>query len=145
MSTARRNLLTALFAAPVLAMSACEGSKAEAGAKTVAGVTSIFVESESCRAGIQSALAERGLGVTQAAEKADSRLEVNIVSEGRNLDDIPEFGGFGSKASYNATLYGDGDSVLFSTAGEEGSTTYEELCEDIGDEVAERIQNKKQA
>lgn len=142
MCTAQKTFLLSLLAGGLL-LTACEGNKAEARASSLAEVTSIHVEAKSCRSGIQQALAERGLGVTQAAEKADSRLQVKVVSEGRNLDEIPEFGGFGSKASYNATLYGADDSVLFSTAGEEGSTTYEELCEDIGDEVAERIQDKR--
>lgn len=134
--------LVLLFSISLL-ITACEGGEAQARADSVAGVVNIHVQAESCRDGIQAALAERGLGVAETAGQADAILEVKIVSEGRNLQDIPEFGGFGSKASYNAKLYGADDSVLFSTVGEEGSLTYVELCEDIGDELADRIKEKK--
>ena len=131
----QRSVLTAFLGL----VAACGFSVFAASASQVATVNSIYVESNQCLEGLRGALIERNIGVTDKVEASDAIMKVEITPQGRNLDEIPEFGGIGSKASYSASLYGSLGKVLFSTVGEEGSTTEMEMCEDIGDEIAERL------
>ncbi len=133
----------AVLAAPVVLLVACGATNASSDAKTLQEANAIFVQGEQCKGGITDALAEHDLGVTNVPEEADSTLNVAITPQGRNMDELPEFGGVGHKASYSATLTGAGDKVLFSTTGEEGSTTFDEMCEDIGDEIASRLEQRR--
>lgn len=133
-----------LIAAATLTLGACGNSGAGNNIPdSLSEVTSIHVQANSCNEGIREALAEHEIGVTSKPDDANATMEVTITSEGRNLDDIPEFGGIGSKAGYNATLRNEEGKVLFSTAGDEGSVAYDELCEDIGDEIASRIEESR--
>ncbi|MDX1495935.1 MAG: hypothetical protein R3352_00115 [Salinisphaeraceae bacterium] len=144
MRSMNRSLFISALTLPML-ITACDPKGAEARANTVAEVSTVQLKANNCEHGVQEALAERNMGVVSEADKADAVLEINVKTNGRNLDEVPEFGGFGNKASYSATLYGVDDEVIFSTAGEEGSITFDEMCEDIGDEIAERIQDRKHA
>lgn len=138
-----RKIAVGSLASAALILGACGNSSADKQVpENLQQVNSILVKANSCQAGIQQALAQRSIGVTDNAESADATLQVSVTSEGRNLDDIPEFGGIGSKASYTASLSNADGKVLFSTAGDEGSVTYNEVCEDIGDEIAERMQDQ---
>lgn len=137
-------LIILTLATPLL-ITACDPKGAEARASNVSQVSSLELKANNCEQGIQQALTERNMGVVTEPGDADAVLEINVKTTGRNLQEVPEFGGFGSKASYSATLYGADDEVIFSTAGEEGSTSFDEMCEDIGDEIAERIQDRKTA
>lgn len=108
-------------------------------AKTLPAVHSVFVSANECDAGIRSGMSEFGYHSVSRPDEVDAVLVVNVETKGRNLDQIPEFGGFGSKAVYSAKLYGAGGKTLFTTSGKEGSITRNEMCEDIGDEIAERM------
>lgn len=136
-----RNALAAILA-PAVLLVACGASDASAEAKTLSETNAIFVQGEKCVEGVTAALAERNIGVTSSREKANATLKLDIASQGRNLDEVPEFGGFGHKAAYSATLTGAEEKILFSTAGDEGSTTHNEMCEDIGDEIASRLKDR---
>jgi hypothetical protein len=111
-------------------------------AESMGQVRVVQLNSESCRSGISAGLGERGFSTTSSG-KVDAILDVNIDHSGRNLDNIPSFGGVGNKASYSATLRGAGGKVLFSTSGNEGSVNMEELCQDIGDEIGGRMKDRK--
>ena len=133
----------AILAAPAALLVACGTSDASDQAATLHQANAVYVSSNQCQSSITNAMADHDLGVTSDSSVADSTLQVSIESQGRNLDEIPEFGGFGHKATYTATLIGAEGAALFSTTGEEGSTTFDELCEDIGDEIAERMQERR--
>lgn len=140
-----RGWAIALFSAAMLV--ACEQAdflppsdvSAMGVAKTLPAVHSVFVSANECDAGIRSGLSEFGYHSVSQPDEVDAVLVVNVETTGRNLDQIPEFGGFGSKAVYAAKLHGAGGKTLFSTNGKEGSITRNEMCEDIGDEIAERM------
>lgn len=108
-------------------------------AKSLAEVRSVYLKAETCPDGIRRGLAERGFTVVDKEGKHDAVLNVNVSLQGRNLDKIPSFGGVGNKASYSAQLLGAGDTVLFTTSGSEGSINMEELCQDIGDNIGQRL------
>lgn len=102
-------------------------------------VRTMHLSTNDCPHGVNKALREHGFAILENTQEADARLEVNITRTGRNLDQVPEFGGFGAKASFSASVIGAEDKVLFTTSGKEGSLSSEELCEDIGDELAEKL------
>ena len=102
-------------------------------------VRTMHLNTNDCPHGVKKALREHGFSILENTQDADARLDVNITRTGRNLDQIPEFGGFGAKATFTANVIGAEDKILYSTSGNEGSLSSEELCEDIGDEIAEKL------
>ncbi|GEM_PF-1884976 len=102
-------------------------------------VRTMQLQTNDCPAGIAKALREHGFAVLEENQQADARLDVTVTRTGRNLDQVPEFGGFGAKATFSAKVIGADDAVLFTTSGKEGSLTSEEMCEDLGDELAEKL------
>ena len=112
-------------------------------AESMSQVRVVRLEANSCESGIRSGLGERGFSVTTSKSKVDAVLTVTVNLSGRNLDNIPSFGGVGNKASYSATLKGAGDKVLFSTSGSEGSINMDELCQDIGDNIGNRMKARR--
>lgn len=132
------------------ALAGCDKFKAATGlgeggvtAETMGQVRVVRLNANSCRDGIRAGLGERGFSVTSSEGKVDAVLDVTVNHSGRNMDNIPSFGGVGNKASYSAKLSGAGDKILFSTSGSEGSINMDELCGDIGDEIGERMQDRK--
>lgn len=150
MNSSRNAVIIASLFCAALSLSACDKFKdktkemLEGGptAKSLADVSVIRVKANNCSGGIRSALSGRGFSVTTSDGKVDAVLDVNVTTKGRNLDKIPSFGGVGNKASYSANLRGAGDKVLFSTAGSEGSINMDELCGDIGDNIADRLKGR---
>lgn len=135
----------------VLGLSACgkdtngtEGEpggdpSADARATHINKVRTMHLSTNDCPAGVRKSLQEHGFSIQADDQPADAKLVVNITRTGRNLQNVPEFGGFGAKASFTAEVIGAEDKVLFATGGEEGSITSKEMCEDIGDEIAEKL------
>lgn len=119
---------------------ACDSLMSEDSRVTQLGkVRSVHLQTNDCPVGIGKGLREHGFALLERDQEADATLVVNVIRTGRNLDSVPEFGGFGAKAQFQVELLGQDDAVLFTTAGEEGSITRKELCEDIGDEIAEKM------
>lgn len=134
----------------VVTLGGCDKIKAATGlgesgitATSMSQVRVVRLNANSCSDGIRAGLGERGFSVTGGEGKVDAVLDVTVNHGGRNLDNIPSFGGIGNKASYSATLKGADDKVLFSTSGSEGSINKDELCGDIGDEIGERMQDRR--
>lgn len=143
MKPVRRNLLFCLLA---VFATGCdqfgigdEDAEPTGTATSISEVHTVFVSANDCTAGIRNGLGERGFGAVGTAADADGVLTVTIEDRGRNMDQIPEFGGFGSKAGYSASLTGAEGKSLFATSGDEGSVTHKEMCQDIGDEIGERL------
>jgi hypothetical protein len=131
----------------VLGLAGCDKGKlgeqgdASGSAKSLDKVRTIRVEANSCAGGIGAALADRGFSPKESG-KVDAVMQVNVSHTGRNLDNIPSFGGIGNKATYAASLRGARDKELFSTSGSEGSINQDELCQDIGDDIADRLKSR---
>lgn len=119
------------------------GSLDGATAASLGEVSVVRLNANDCEGGISAGLGERGFSVIQGGEEADAVLEVSIDHTGRNMDDVPSFGGVGNEARYTATLHGADEKVLFSTSGNEGSINVAELCGDIGDEIGDRMEEQK--
>lgn len=141
---------SALVLGSLLILTGCDKIKAATGlgeggvtAENMGQVRVVRLNANNCQSGIRGGLGERGFSVTSSEGKVDAVLDVTVNQGGRNLDNVPSFGGVGNKASYSATLKGANDKVLFSTSGSEGSINMDELCEDIGDEIGERMQDRR--
>jgi hypothetical protein len=150
MKYAKTGMAFALALGTLFALTGCDKIKAATGlgeggvtAENMGQVRVVRLNANSCQSGIRGGLGERGFSVTSSEGKVDAVLDVSVNHSGRNMDNIPSFGGVGNKASYSATLKGKGDKVLFSTSGSEGSINMDELCEDIGDEIGERMQDRR--
>lgn len=134
----------ALTGCDKLGQSAEKAKKAVMGngttAESISGVDSFILKVNSCPNSIRSGL--RKGGYTLQEEKADAILEITINHTGRNLDNIPSFGGVGNKANYNVRVIGVGDKVLYQNSGNEGSATMEELCGDIADEITASLRKR---
>ena len=130
----------AAVSAAILSLSACDSLMSEdVRVSHLSKVRSVHLQTNDCPAGISKGLREHGFAVVEQDQKADAELVVNVIRTGRNLDDVPQFGGFGAKAQFQVEVIGKDDKALFTTAGDEGSLTSKELCEDIGDEIAEKM------
>lgn len=129
-----------IIASGLLALAGCDKLMPQDNrADHISKVRTLHLQTNDCPAGISKALQSQGYAVMKEDQEADALLKVTVNRTGRNLDQVPEFGGFGAKANFNVDVVGKDDKVLFTTAGEEGSLTSKELCEDIGDEIAEKL------
>jgi hypothetical protein len=117
---------TALIASSV-ALLAVQTAMAR-GARSLGQVESIWVDSNACLDGIGDQLAANGYYVTDSRRTADAILEVDVRDRGSEV---------GEAASYTARLHGDGDRVLFSASGRESAVSRAGLCDDIGDNIAD--------
>jgi hypothetical protein len=102
-------------------------------ARSLQEVESIWLDSSSCSSGISHQLDRGGFLLTGSPRMADAVLEVNV----NHLDTD-----MGAAARYSATLHGRNGRVLFSTSGRENSVSERELCQDIGDDIADRIESR---
>ncbi len=109
-------------------------------AESIGGVNSFILKVNSCPNSIRGGLRKRGYSIQEG--KADAILEITINHTGRNLDNIPSFGGVGNKANYDVRVLGVGDKVLYQSNGNEGSATMEELCGDIADEITANLRKR---
>lgn len=101
-------------------------------ARSLYEVDAMAVDSNSCNGALRDALSDSGFLVT-SRRGADAELDVDV----RHLDTE-----FGRSARYTATVRGDDGDVLFRTSGREDSITTAELCEDISDDIVDRIENR---
>lgn len=100
-------------------------------ARSLNQVDAIWLDSNSCTNGLSDELEGRGYVLTNSRRSADAILDVNFQ---------PRRTEFGVSARYSATLRGEDGRVLFSTAGHESSITLTELCADISDDIADRME-----
>jgi hypothetical protein len=100
-------------------------------ARSLREVDSIWVDANVCTNGIEDQLRDRGFFVTNSSRSADAHLVVDIYDRGSSR--------FDDSARYSARMRGDDNHVIFTASGTEYSRTQRELCEDIGDSIAESI------
>jgi hypothetical protein len=102
-------------------------------ARMLSEVGAIWVDSDSCTARLEDQLSENGFAIAGSPRWSDSTLVVDV-------DELDAR--FGAAARYTATLRDVDGRLLFSTSGRENSHNYSALCEDIGDDIAERLANR---
>lgn len=106
-------------------------------AKSLGEVRSIAVQGNLCPSRIKAELIEHGFLAVDASGRADAVLKVDVVTDGGLHDqDTMEKGG------YRADLIGAGNRVLYSTHGFEDSTNLGSLCDEIGEEIGEDLEDR---
>jgi hypothetical protein len=128
--------IAASFLIMLLAWTA-SASVYEQGARSLRGVELIGLDTNICAMGITDHMVKEGFLVTDRAASSDAVLEVNVLTDGSLADH-----GKIEKARYSAVLVGEADRVLFATGGDEEAPDLENLCEDIGDDIADQLNNR---
>lgn len=130
-------LVATLGAAGLLMTQAASGRTAGQGVLSLGQVELIGLDTNMCELGISKEMSNEGFLVTDKTRVSDAVLEVNIRTNGSLADHSAI-----EKAHYSAVLVGAADRVLFATGGEENARNLQELCEDIGDEIASQLEDK---
>jgi hypothetical protein len=122
--------MSVVFAAGAVAV-VSQAAFARPDARSLREVDRVWVDSNSCSADISDQLERRGFFVTSNPRAADAILVVDVDSRSsRRLD---------STADYSARLRGEDDYVIFTASGTRNAYSHSELCEEIGDSIAESM------
>jgi hypothetical protein len=130
-------LITALGIAGLFATQAANGRVPDRGVRNLGQVELIGLDTNMCELGITHEMSNEGFLVTDKTGVSDAVLEVSIRTNG-SLADHSEV----EKAHYSAVLVGAANRVLFATGGNEEAPNLQELCEDIGDEIASQLDDR---
>jgi len=106
-------------------------------ARSLDDVRSIAVQGNLCPSRIRAELVEHGFMPADSAGRADAVLKVDVVTDGGLHDqDTMEKGG------YRAELIGADNRVLYTTHGFEDSTNLGSLCDEIGEEIGDDLEDR---
>lgn len=97
----------------------------------------IGLDANMCMLGIREEMSEAGFLVTDNLQVPDAILEVKVVTNGGRYDRSEI-----ENVHYSAVLVGASDRVFVADGGYEGASNLEEVCEDIGDEIADAIEDR---
>jgi hypothetical protein len=97
----------------------------------------IGLDANMCMLGIREEMSEAGFLVTDNLQVPDAILEVRVRTNG-SLHDHAKI----ENVHYSAVLVGAGDHVFVADGGYEGASNLEEVCEDIGDDIADAIEDR---
>lgn len=97
----------------------------------------IGLDANMCMLGIREEMSEAGFLVTDNLQVPDAILEVKVRTNG-SLHDHAKL----ENVHYSAVLVGASDRVLVANGGFEGASNLEEVCEDIGDDIADAIEDR---
>jgi hypothetical protein len=112
-------------------------------ARSLGEVNVVRLQAEDCASGISRALDSHGFTVAPVNEKSevDAVLQVSVNRLPRPQKTLF---GKGEEVSYAATLRGARNKLLFSTSGSEESFNMKELCEDVGENIADRLAERQE-
>jgi hypothetical protein len=119
-----------MVAASAATVLVAQAAYSEPDARSLREVETIWVDSNSCTDGISEQLRDRGFHVTRNERAADAILNVDVFDRSSRREDT---------AKYQARLHGDDDRVIFSASGTEYAGSYPELCDEIGERIAESM------
>lgn len=107
-------------------------------ATEIGQVRSLHIAAGVCSPVLRHNLAAHGLQLAGGVE-VDAVLRLELRHRRPLRESLPLIQSLGERAKYTATLTGAGDKALLSLYGEEGSLSLRELCDDIGDEIANKL------
>jgi hypothetical protein len=125
------------IASSVLVLFAAYAASAQTldyGVRNLRQVELIGLDTNICTLGIADQMKKEGFLVTDRNEVSDAVLEVKVQTDG-SLSDHSKV----ETARYSAVLVGAADRVLFAAGGKQHAHDLEELCEDIGDDIAHQL------
>jgi hypothetical protein len=120
-----------LYGGSILAL---EGEK---GQKTVMPqLRVLWLETNGCTPQLSEELQENGYTLAASSKNSEGILHVDVHQLDANT---------GASARFSAKLNDKAGKSIWQTTGREDSISQEELCEDIGEEVAERLKKRMEA
>jgi hypothetical protein len=131
-------LVLGLGVAGLCVTQAAVGRTAGYGAYSLGQVELIGLDSNMCALGITEEMSSEGFLVTDRTGVSDAVLEVTVQTNASPLADQSQI----ERAHYSAVLVGADDRVLFAMGGNEEAPNLQALCEDIGDDIADQLENK---
>ena len=129
--------MSILLVAAVAALSAAQSAHARSyyfdgpDARSLRDVRTIWLDSNSCSAAISDELERHGFVQASSPSRADAVLVVDVFDRYSSRRD--------NSAQYRAKLHGEDDSVLFTASGTEVAHNQPQLCEDIGNTIANSL------
>lgn len=96
----------------------------------------LWLDTNGCTPQLTEELQEGGYTLAQSRRSADGVLRVSV----RQLD-----ANTGASARFSASLRDDRGNAVWETTGREDSISQEELCEDISEDIVERLERRKEA
>jgi hypothetical protein len=105
-------------------------------ARSLSEVGAIRIRGGVCEADIAQHLTDHGFVVANSGS-ANAVLDVDMNTNGSlsRPHSVEE-------GTYQATLLGANDRILFSTAGHEGAHNLASLCDDVGEDIADRLEDR---
>lgn len=96
----------------------------------------LWLDTNGCTPQLMSELEEDGYLLVSNRGSSEGTLRVNV----RQLD-----ANTGASARFSAALRDRSGGIVWQTTGREDSISQEELCEDISEDIAERLERRKDA
>jgi hypothetical protein len=96
----------------------------------------LWLDTNACTPQLTSELEDAGYTFVASRKEAEGSLRVNV----RQLD-----ANTGASARFSATLRNQDGKSVWETTGREDSISQEELCEDISEDIADRLERRKEA
>lgn len=110
-------------------------------------IRSVFLLREDCRQALVSALPREGFRVSETGEPVDALLALTVNTRGGWMSGwalVDNFlQGIAARAHYEAKLMGRDHRILLTHHGEEWALSGRELCQDIGDNLADRLKRQE--
>lgn len=115
----------------------------------LADVSSVYIESPDCAERVGAAINERfedsSLSWSKDKDAADSILVLSVTELGSEISPATTNigGGLNPVSVYQAMIRGAGDKTLFETTGKVNSVNREEMCADIGLDIARQLETER--
>ena len=109
-------------------------------AKNLQQMQVLHIKPGECAAVLRDNLAGHGLTIHQSGP-ADASLRLQLSNKRPLRQHLPIIETLGWQAHYRADVLGADNRILLSMLGQEGSLSMNELCDDIGDEIANKLQD----
>jgi hypothetical protein len=106
-------------------------------ARSLSDVQSIRVESNLCPSRISEQLTDHGFHSSHSGDRTDAVLKAHVATNGNPSDEDSM-----EEGRYTTTLVGANDEVLFRQAGYKEGRDLARLCKDIGEEIAEELDDE---
>lgn len=96
----------------------------------------LWLDTNACTPQLTAELEDGGYTLVSNRKEAEGNLRVNV----RQLD-----ANTGASARFSASLRDQANKSVWETTGREDSISQEELCEDISEDIVDRLERRKEA
>lgn len=104
--------------------------------KPIPDLRALWLDTNACTPQLTAELEDNGYTLVPNRKQAEGNLRVNV----RQLD-----ANTGASARFSAHLRDQDGNAVWETTGREDSISQEELCEDISEDIVDRLERRKEA